>query len=272
MNKHLIIGFSALLAVLLPVPDSGAQQRQQAQTRAQGDRVQPPPKSGLPAPRRDISGVWLGQVTFPPEPTPPLTRLGQELFDAARPLNGPRAVAIADSTDPLVTCDPLGFPRAIFYELRAFEFGLVKNKMIQLLQYQRVWREIWMDGRKLPANIGGEGDTPDPRYYGYSIGRWEDDYTFVVESTGFSENSWADQHAHPRSMNAHVEERYHRIDYDTMEITITINDPKIYTKPWLGLKQRVYWHPKQEFEEQLCIPSEALEYLSIVRPAAEGLK
>ena len=73
-------------------------------------------------------------------------------------------------------------------------------------------------------------------------------------------------------MNAHVEERYHRIDHDTMEITITIDDPKIYTKPWLGLKQLVYWRPKQEFEEQLCIPSDALQYLSIVKPAAEGKK
>ena len=135
MKKHLLIAAFAFVGLSQP------------QTRTQQDPLPPLPKSGLPAPRRDITGVWLGQVTFPPEPTPPLTKLGQELFDAAKPLNGPRAVAVADSNDPLVTCDPLGFPRVIFYELRAFEFEQAKNKMIQLLQYQRAWREIWTDGR-----------------------------------------------------------------------------------------------------------------------------
>ena len=272
MRKHLIIGSFALLTLFLLVAVDKGQQRAQPQTRTQQDPIPLPAKTGRPAPRRDISGVWLGRVAFQAEPAPPLTKLGQQLFDAARPLNGARAVAVADSNDPMVTCDPLGFPRSIFFELRAFEFEEIKTKMIQLLQYQRIWREIWTDGRKLPTNVGAEGDSPDPRYYGYSIGRWADDYTFVVESTGFNENSWADQQAHPRSVNAHIEERYHRIDYDTMEITLTIDDPKMYTKPWLGLKQMVYWHPKQEFEEQLCVPSDALEYLSTVRPAAKEKK
>src|SRR4029079_10292063 len=85
-----------------------------------------------PAPARDISGVWLGAVVpregrqfgedKTPEPTPPMTPWGQAFFDAAKPLRGPRGVPIARTTDPLVTCDPLGFPRAVIYETRGIAF------------------------------------------------------------------------------------------------------------------------------------------------------
>jgi hypothetical protein len=95
-----------------------------------------------------------------------------------------------------------------------------------------------------------------------------DDYTFVVQSTGFNEKSWGDPYGHPRSVNARIEERYHRIDHDTLEITVTFDDPKSYTKPFVAMKQQLRWSPKQEFEEQLCVPSEALEYLSTFRPVA----
>src|SRR4030095_6437363 len=203
MKKHLIIGCFALLTLFLLQAANKAQQRPQPQTLPQSDPIPLPAKTGRPAPRRDITGVWLGQVAFQVEPAPPMTKLGQQLFDAAKPLNGPRAVAVAKSNDPMGTCDPLGFPRSIFFELRAFEFEQAKSKMIQLLQYQRIWREIWTDGRKLPTNVGGAGvDAVDPRYYGYSVGAWADDYTFVVNTTGFDEAAWADEFGHPRSMNA----------------------------------------------------------------------
>src|SRR5262249_40217822 len=154
--------------------------------------------------------------------------------------------------------DPLGFPRSILYETRGVAFEQVPRRTLQLLQYQRIWREIWTDGRKLPTNVGASGaDTQDPRYYGYSIGEWADDYTFVVTTTGFNEDAWADELGHPRSQNARIEERYHRIDHDTLEVTVTIDDRKAYTKPFVATKQRFAWAPKQEFEEQLCVPSEA---------------
>ena len=92
----------------------------------------------------------------------------------------------------------------------------------------------------------------------------------MVNTTGFNESAWADELGHPRSMHAMVEERYHRIDHDTLEVTVTIDDPKSYTKPYVVMKQQVlHWNPKQEFDEQLCVPSEAAEYLEIVKPAAE---
>jgi hypothetical protein len=199
-----------------------------------------------------------------------MTPWGQAFFDAAKPLQGPRALPIARTNDPLVTCDPMGFPRSILFETRGLAFEHVPRRTLELFQYQRVWREIWTDGRKLPTNVGAEGDdTLDPRYYGYSVGEWVDDYTFVVNTTGFNEDVWADELGHPRSMHARVEERYHRVDHDTLQLTVTIDDPKSYTMPFVAMRQTLTWAPKQEFEEQLCIPSEALEYRETFRPPGE---
>ena len=121
----------------------------------------------------DLNGVWLGpEKTL--EPAAPMTERGQALFDAAKPLFGPRSVPVGDSNAPVITCDPQGFPRIIFLRspLSAMEFAKMPGKVFQYFQYQRVYREIWTDGRPLPDNVGGaEQGSPDPRWYGYSVGR-----------------------------------------------------------------------------------------------------
>src|SRR5262245_63311414 len=85
---------------------------------SQGRSGFPAPLKGpsAPAPRRDITGVWLGPVDPRKQPMPPLTPWGQKSFDDAKPLQGPRALPMAKTNDPLATCDPLGFPRATLYE------------------------------------------------------------------------------------------------------------------------------------------------------------
>jgi hypothetical protein len=230
-----------------------------------------PQTPSAPAPKRDISGVWQGPVDPRKQPTPPMTPWGQKFFDEARPLQGPRALPIAKTNDPLVTCDPLGFPRASVYETRGFQIEHLPKRTLELYQYQRVWRDIWTDGRKLPTNVGAPRGqaTTDPRYYGYSVGEWADDYTFVVHTTGFKEDIWATEQGHPRSQDAVVEERYRRVDHDHLELTLTINDPKSYTKPFEVIKQVYTWAPKQDFEEQLCIPSEAVDYRETFREAGQ---
>lgn len=224
--------------------------------------------------QHDLSGVWAG----PPLPTlqepPPLTPEGQKLYDANRPTWGPKAVGLGDSNDPLVTCDPLGFPRSMLYETRGFEFVHTPAKTIQLLQYQRVWREIWTDGRALPTDVGGTNATsPDARWYGYSVGTWTDDSTFVVTSTGSDERSWLQYYGYPHSVAAVFEERYHRLDKDNLEVTLIVTDPQLYTRPFEAMKQKFVRAAKQELEEQMCIPSEALEYFkTVAAPAALGNK
>jgi hypothetical protein len=131
--------------------------------------------------------------------------------------------------------------------------------MLILYELQRVWREIWMDGRQLPAKVDAKG-APDSRYYGYSVGHWEGDNVFVIDTTGLDPRTWLDELGHPHSSAAKLQERYTRLDEYNLELTVTIDDPAFYTRPYQLTKQHYYWKKNQELEEVLCIPSEAIEY------------
>src|SRR4029077_14101608 len=123
-------------------------------------------------------------------------------------------------------------------------------------------------GRPLPKNVGAKGG-PDTKWYGYSVGHWDGDYTLVVETTGLDDRTWIDKRGYPHSADAHVEERYKRVDHNNLEVTITIDDPKMYTKRFVTATNRFRWIPNQEDEEQLCVPSEALEYLKTIADPAD---
>jgi hypothetical protein len=101
------------------------------------------------------------------------------------------------------------------------------NQVLILYLYEKRWRVIWTDGRPLPKD-------PDPRWYGYSVGRWEDDYTLVVQTIGMDERTWLDNAGNPHSFDLRVEERYRRVNQVWMELTVTIDDPLVYTKPWIA--------------------------------------
>lgn len=220
-------------------------------------------------PRRDISGVWLGSTAVPPlEPTAPMTPKGQALFDAATPMYGPRSVPVIETNDPSALCDPLGFPRIVLHQTRGMEFVQTPRKVVQLLEYQKIWREIWTDGRPLPKDVGGSTPTsPDERLYGYSVGHWEDDVTFVVQTTGAAETSWASEFGHPHGLHARVEERYRRISPDALEVVVRVDDPEMYQKPFVAIRQ--VFKRGTQLEEQLCISSDQKRYLErLARPAA----
>ena len=134
-----------------------------------------------PAPAKDVSGVWMGGPLPRLNNPPAMTAEGQAAFKLNKSFQGRNPVPVSESNDPMLHCDPLGFPRAVLFETRGIKFVQLPKETLQLFQYQRTWREIWTDGRELPKGIGGDAiDAPDPRYYGYSIGHWDGDYTFVV--------------------------------------------------------------------------------------------
>jgi hypothetical protein len=137
------------------------------------------------------------------------------------------------------------------------------DRVILLSQYQKTWREIWTDGRALPKNIGQPGGS-DPRYYGYSVGHWENDNTFIVDTVGLDENTWLNNMGYPHTSEARVQERWVRTDHNDLELTVTVDDPKIYTKPFVLGTNRFKWLPNQEFEEQMCVPSQMIEYLKVI--------
>jgi hypothetical protein len=217
-------------------------------------------KPSAPAPKRDLNGAWTGPVGF----------IGH--FPAYTPLGAERAKLnksepvyhLANTNDPLMTCDPLGFPRNIINETRGMRFAQLPDRMIILSQYQKVWREIWMDGRELPKSIDTKDGAPS-RWYGYSVGHWDGDYTFVIDTVGMDDRTWLDTSGHPHSVDMRVQERYTRVDHDTLHMSIKIDDPKIYSSPFEELTDVTFkWIPNQELEEQLCIPSEGIAYMNII--------
>jgi hypothetical protein len=147
----------------------------------------------------------------------------------------------------------------VLYELRPIQIVQTPNQVLILYMYEKRWRVVWTDGRELPND-------PDPRWYGYSVGRWEDDYTLVVQTIGMDERTWLDNAGNPHSMDLRVEERYRRVNAGTLELTVTIDDPKAYTKPWVPrdkLSLRLM-PPDTDLMEWICAPSEAAAFKKTV--------
>jgi hypothetical protein len=218
----------------------------------------------LPAPKRDLSGLWHYEGTGASEPIapdnliPPMTPWGQARFDAERPGFGPRRAP--GGNDPILQCDPMGFPRVMFLNT-PFEFVQVAGRVIQFFEHEHEYRTIWTDGRSLPTDA-------DPTWYGYATGHWESDDTLVVESTGFRDSTWLGSTGYPHSENMRVIERYHRADHDTMLYDITIIDPMAYTKPIIGPHRIMKLRPKDELIEEICVPSEEKSFAERVAEPA----
>lgn len=217
-----------------------------------------------PASKHDLTGVWQlqgigGAESFAPEADmPPMTPWAKARFDAAKPGYGSRAAP--GGNDPILQCDPIGFPRIMFMPT-PLEFVQASGRLLQFWEREHEWRSIWTDGRKLP-------DDPDPSWFGYAIGHWEND-TFVVESTGFNDKTWLGPAGYPHSDALRVTERYRRADHDTLLYSITVTDPKAYTKP-VASPQRIFkLRPGAEIEELPCVWSEENEFTQRIRePAA----
>ena len=112
----------------------------------------------------------------------------------------------------------------------------------------------------------------DPRFYGWATGRWEGD-SLIVDSTGYDERTWLDGNGWPHSEDMKLHEVFRHPDATTLEITMTINDPKAYTKPWVGNKQTYHLVlPKEQavMYEYYCAPSEEETFNKGVRNPAGG--
>ncbi len=217
-----------------------------------------------PAPVRDFSGVWVGPNNRELGPVPPMTAAGQVVFEGRHSYGAvSRNADLGVSNDPFIVCDPLGFPRNLLAHAVSsrgrFIFADAPDRILIAYEQQRIWREIWLDGRGLPEAVDVRG-APESRYYGYSVGRWEGDHTLVIETTGLDERPWLDEVGHPRSSEARIVERYTRTDEHNIELTVTIDDPKFYMEPWTWMRANFYWVLGQEFAETICIPSEGIQY------------
>ena len=257
--KSIVAVFAMLAGLSIAMAQNGAGARNTLYNKLDND-------PGGPAPKQDLTGYWTG----PLEPTrgdvPPMTPLGQQRFNTNKTES---KVGWAESNDPWKTCDPFGFPRSAVNESRGLSFAQMPGKIVVLHQYNKVWRDVWMDGRQLPQNIDAKGG-PESRWYGYSVGHWDGDNTLVIDTTGSDDRSWLDPRGYPHSADAHVEERYTRVDHNHMEMTVTIDDPKMYTKSFVLATAKFRWVPSQENDEQICVPSEGIAYVNTISIPAQG--
>ncbi|SRR5579884_415923 len=207
------------------------------------------PDLSAPAPRTpdgkpDLSGIWGWDDNrpCPPEGCPD-QKIGQEFVNLGWSLKGglPYQSWAAElvkarraqngKDDPQSHCLPRGALR-MHTDALYKKFVQTPGLLLILSERNATYRQIFTDGRPLEPD-------PNPSWNGYSSGKWEGD-TLVVQSNGFRDDSWLDSGGSPLTSAAKVIEKFRRPNFGTLQIEITVDDPKAYAAPWtVKLKQPV---------------------------------
>jgi hypothetical protein len=184
----------------------------------------------------DLSGLWIMQTKRSGNPEfPGCDAVSDEFINIGASLKGglPYQTWAADLVkkrrteqrvnDPMSRCLPIGPVRLHTWNgprkmVQSHELLIVMNEL------DTTYRQIYTDGRPLPAD-------PNPSWNGYSSGLWEGD-TLVVHTSGFWDGIWLDATGNPMTDAAKITERFRRPDFGHLEIELTVDDPKAYTKPW----------------------------------------
>jgi hypothetical protein len=205
------------------------------------------PNLSAPAPKMpdgtpDLSGVWehknsrttayyLDGINIPWQPW------AEALFKQRRADN--------EKDNPESRCLPRGVPKADAFDIH--KIVQVPGLVVILYEYETSFRQIFTDGRELPKD-------PNPTWMGYSAGHWEGD-TLVVESNGFNGKAWISGRGNPITDALHLTERIRRRDFGHMDIRLTIDDAKAYTKPWTA-ELHPELLPDTELLESFCNENE----------------
>jgi len=223
------------------------------------DLTAPAPRTGDGKP--DLSGMWFSAELLPecsaedcvPQMNLPIdqTNIGRSL-PGGLPYQPWAAALVAERTangakdDPHAHCLPPNFPRAFSFP-QYIKILWTPGELVILHEFNATYRQIFLDGRPLPVD-------PLPSWSGYSSAHWDGD-ALVVESSGFRDDLWLDLSGSPLSAAARVTERFRRVNYGTLEIDVTVDDPKAYTRPWtVTLKQAIVLGT--ELIEEICLENE----------------
>ncbi len=203
----------------------------------------PPPRT--PDGKPDLTGIWLsvpgargpvegqlgrGPKVSPPPGSPPIAAF----FDIGAQVEVPYTAWADEITEQRIADNARGNPDAhclpmghMLYHQHPQPNKIIQTPVVTVIVYEanNGVRQIFTDGRSLPDN------DPLPWWFGYSVGRWEND-TLVVETTGFRDDVWLDYNGSPLTSSGKIIERFRRVSYGTLEIDITIEDPKAYTEPF----------------------------------------
>ena len=184
----------------------------------------------------DLSGLWVMQTKREGNPNfPGCEAVSDEFINIAAHLQGglpyqPWAADLVKArrteqrvNDPMSHCLPIGPVRLHTWNgprkvVQSHGLLIIMNEL------GTSYRQIFLDGRSLPAD-------PNPSWNGYSTGQWQGD-TLVVRTAGFRDHMWLDATGNPLTDAARIIEKFHRPDFGHLQIEITVDDPKAYTKPW----------------------------------------
>jgi len=209
------------------------------------------PNMKAPAPKTadgkpDLSGIWE------PNGIKYLINIAADLKPEDVPFK-PEAAALYKERvqtfgkdDPDARCLPSGMPRK---DAITSPYKIIQQpgEIVFLYESRTTFRQVFTDGRALPVD-------PQPTWDGYSVGHWEGD-TLVVETRGMNGLTWLDSNGHPLSDAMHLTEKFRRPDFGHMEIEITIDDPKNYTKPWT-VKENPHLLVDTDLIEYICNENE----------------
>jgi len=231
------------------------------------------PNLSAPAPRGadgkpGLSGLWVNEPApkelrdrLIPDATngageEPLSQYFINIFSDFKPGEEPilpaaaaalrERAAVFTQVSPLSHCMPEGMP---LVEMAPAPYKIIQTPGMLVMLYERdtTYRQVYMDGRKLPED-------PSPTWLGYSVGRWEGD-TLVVESAGYNDRGWLDARGHAHTESLRLTERFRRVDFGHMELMLTVDDPKTYSRPFtVRLKQHLM--ADSDLLESFCAENE----------------
>lgn len=208
------------------------------------------PNLTAPAPRTaegkpDFSGIWLAS----PHPAYVLNIAADldatDVQPWATKLFVERMNNFGKDDPASIGCQPFG-PRHIFgtgLPESARMRILQTPAMLATLQEDLTFRQIFMDGRKLPKN-------PNASFMGFSVARWEGE-ELVIESEGFKDSTWLDFGGHPHTEALHITERWRRVDFGHIQRRITLTDAKVFGKP-ITIASDLTLVPDTELLEYVC--------------------
>src|SRR5580704_1655729 len=183
------------------------------------------PDLSAPSPRSadgkpDLSGVWMvknGSFYLTSDLKP------DEILPWAAALYKQRQDNFRKDTDG-IECLPPGPKAGIGVGNLPMKVVQTANLVVVLYEYQTIFRQFFIDGRELPED-------PSPTWMGYSVGHWDGD-TLVVTTAGYNDRTTIDLAGHPHTEALRMTERYHRRDVGHLDVQVTLEDPKAYTRPW----------------------------------------
>jgi hypothetical protein len=241
LTATLIVASVPLAAQWLNVPTKGIPRTKDGKP----DLAAPTPRK--PDGKPDLSGVWMGDT----QNLKYENNLGADFKPGELPIQ-PWAEKLTKeripggSESPPARCLPPGVP---ILDNTHNPLKIVQEPGLVVILYETFsqFRQVFLDNRTLSKD-------PNPTWLGYSVGRWDGD-VLVVETTGFNGRTWLDVAGHPTTDALHVTERFRRRDFGHLDLQLTIDDPKAYTKPWaVALPMQLF--DNTELMEYICNENE----------------